>query len=230
MFSTLKTRVLVSITVLALAQMGGSSACAEDAAKPGASGSSQYSPVVFAAVDKNYKEATTTICGQRVSMVVPANFGILKRVKGTMKTQKKYELLTLSSPAPAGVAPPQIVIMVTEGLNFSNPSALGGNIAPLIATYMFTPPKLADASLGEYPQLFKDFKKSDSSTANLSGTRFGTASFEGRRAILGPNLIHGFTYIAMIKNCTVMVEGLDPGVKPDNLPVLRKAAQSFKIE
>lgn len=230
MFSTLTPRVFASITILALAQMCGSSADAEDAAKPGANASSQYSRVVFTAVDKDHKKLSTSISGRRVSLVVPANFGVAKRVTGVIKlTQKKYEMLTLSSPAPAGAAPPQIVILVTQGLSFET-NAMGGNLTALIASYMLTPTKLADACLREYPKMFTDFKKSTSSTADLNGTKFGTATFEGRRQILGPNLVHGFTYVAMIQNCTVIVEGLDPGAKPDSLPALNKAARSVRVD
>lgn len=99
------------------------------------------------------------------------------------------------------------------------------NISPSVRTTEFV-----DAFLSSYPAAYKDFKKSPSKEVEINGRKFGTATWEGRKATLGPGLVHGFVYVTIVGAKAVAVDSRDPTEAQAFFAKADNAARSIKVE
>ncbi len=166
----------------------------------------------------NLKRINETIGGLPFSIALPADFKVISRKKSTLKTSKKnLETVVFGAPSPDGEPSDRIVIAVTDGFKDVSYDLIG-------------PTQFADATLKKYPEMFTDYHQSASATAELGGKKFGTASFEGRKAVFGPRLFHAFLYVGLMGDYTMAIEAYDLSPKGSKLDALRKVAQSIKFE
>lgn len=206
----MRTSALVMLTLCAYLSVA-SSCPAAYAGEPATS-------MKVVAVDKSTKKVTTSAGGVKFSVEIPASYQLVKRITNTLPKSKKQQELLVFAPPPRGGEPvPRLLVAVIPGFN-------------ILVPFILTPPKLVAATLQNYPKLFSDYKQSESSMVKLSGREFGTATFEGHKKEYGSNLVHGFAYTAMIGDHNILIEGYDTGAKPNELPILDKAARSIKVE
>lgn len=216
MFSILRTSVLALISMSALQLLSRSDAIAQHAAKSQTRNFPEFAAVDVVAVDKNFKKVRTSVGGLRFSVVIPMTYKVKGREKSTFEPYNKCETLVFSAQRP-GQAASVIVMVVSEG-----PSVL--------ACYLTSPLELVKMSMTKFSHQFSDYKQSNSSIAELNGNQFGTVTFEGRDAVVGPHLVHGFAYVGLVHYRMLVIQGFDLGVKPNDLPTLQKAVQSIKFE
>lgn len=211
--------IAVALMLAVCLWCGRENADAQDTAQLDTTAAPQFAPVEFRSTDdKNVRQVTTSVGSVRFSMQIPAGYEVINRNSSTLQSSRRtMETLVFGSPKRSdGLPRTQIVIAVTDG--FKN-----------ITYDMMPAKKLAEAMLGKYPQMFSDYRQSESSAVELDGKQFGTATFEGRKSTFGPNLVHAFVYIGLLGDHTIAIEAYDPGATPKDLDLMHKAARSIKF-